>query len=219
MPDPRAVAADLLAVGAVTLRPGEPFTWASGLKSPIYCDNRLTLASPDVRRRLTDGFAAELERRGLRPDVVAGTATAGIPHAAWLADRLGLPLIYVRSSAKAHGRGNLIEGRLEAGQRVVLVEDTVSTGGSSLEAVEALREAGAEVELLVAVFTYGFARAERAFAEAGVPLAALTDYAALVASAAAAGLVSDADRATLAAWRADPEGWSEEAASRPTADG
>ncbi len=206
--NPKAVAADLLSVGAVALRPDEPFTWASGLKSPIYCDNRLTLASPAVRRRLTDHFAAALAARDVDADVVAGTATAGIPHAAWLADRLEKPLVYVRSAAKQHGRGNKIEGRLEPGRRIVLVEDTISTGGSSLAAVEALREAGAEVAVLVAIFSYGFDRAEQAFREAGVPVVALTDYAALVEAAAEAGAITEDDRATLAAWRADPEAWS-----------
>jgi orotate phosphoribosyltransferase len=210
MPDRRAVARDLLAVGAVELRPDNPFTWASGLRSPMYCDNRLTLGEPDVRRRLTDGFAELVGAQGLAPEVVAGTATAGIPHAAWLADRLSLPLVYVRSSAKGHGRGNKVEGRLPAGARVVLVEDTVSTGGSAIAALEALREAGAHVAGVLAIFDYGFRRAAEAFSGAGAPLFALVGYDDLVDEARAAGAVSPDDLATLAAWRADPDGWGKD---------
>ena len=208
MSDARPVAADLLALGAVSLRPSEPFTWASGLKSPIYCDNRLTMGDPDTRGRLTERFAALLAARGVAPDVIAGTATAGIPHAAWLAHRMAKPLVYVRATPKAHGRGNQVEGPLPAGARVVLVEDTVSTGGSCLAAVEALRAAGAEVLGVLAIFSYGFERAVRAFEAAGVPLAALTTYDDLVAEAERRGIVSAADLGALRAWRADPEGWS-----------
>jgi orotate phosphoribosyltransferase len=191
----------------VLLRPDDPFTWASGLRSPIYCDNRLTLSDPAVRRRLTEGFLAALDRARLAPEVIAGTATAGIPHAAWLADRLEKPLVYVRSSPKGHGRGNRVEGRLARGARVVLVEDLVSTGGSSLAAVEALRDAGAEVLAVVGVFSYGLARAHDAFRDAGVPLLTLTDYDALLAAARADGALSDDALAALRAWREDPEGW------------
>ncbi|NNF57232.1 MAG: orotate phosphoribosyltransferase [Rhodothermaceae bacterium] len=206
-PSAEQIARDLLILGAVTLRPNAPFTWASGLRSPIYCDNRITLADPAVRRRLTDGFAAFMEEQGLAPDVIAGTATAGIPHAAWLADRLTLPMVYVRSAPKGHGRGNQIEGRLHEDARVVLVEDLVSTGGSSLKAVEVLREAGAEVLATVAIFSYGFDRAAEAFAEAKMPLHVLTDYATLLDQARAMGRLADGDLAALRAWRENPEGW------------
>ncbi len=210
MPDVRAaVAAELLRIGAVTLRPDAPFTWASGLLSPVYTDNRLTLGHPDVRRRLTDAFVARVLAGGYRPDVIAGTATAGIPHAAWLAERLGLPMAYVRSSAKAHGRGNLVEGPVEAGQRVVLVEDLVSTGGSSLAAVAGLRALGAEVVAVLAVFTYGMAAAENAFAAAQVPLHTLTDFGAVVE---AAGFEGEA-KAALDAWQQDPQAWSNQRAT------
>lgn len=211
MPAPLSdeIARDLLRIGAVLLRPEEPFTWASGLRSPIYCDNRLTLSEPDVRGRLTDGFLAVLDRQGLAPDVIAGTATAGIPHAAWLADRLGLPMVYVRSSAKEHGRGNRIEGRLPEGARVVLVEDLVSTGGSSLAAVEALQKAGAEVPAVVAVFSYGLPRAEAAFRAAGVPLYTLSDYDALLDAARSEGRLDEDALATLRAWRENPQVWSD----------
>ncbi len=203
----RATARGLLSVGAVEIRPDEPFTWASGIRSPIYCDNRLTLSDPVLRRRLTDGFAGLIVQHGLAPDVIAGTATAGIPHAAWLADRTDLPLVYVRSSAKAHGRGNRVEGRLTEGAAVVLVEDTVSTGRSALAAVEAIQEAGAAVNAVLAIFDYGFPRSVEAFASAGVALHALAGYDDLVAEARAAGIVDDDDLATLASWRRDPEGW------------
>ena len=204
-----AVARDLLRLGAVLLRPGSPFTWASGLRSPIYCDNRLTLSDPAARRRLTDAFAALLDREDLVPDVVAGTATAGIPHATLLADRLEKPLVYVRSQAKGHGRGNMIEGRLKEGARVVLVEDLVSTGGSSLAAAEALRDAGADVLAVVAIFSYGLDAAAEAFAEAGVPLFTLSDYGALLDVAHTEGSLDDEAFAALRAWRDDPQAWSE----------
>lgn len=195
------IAQDLLVLGAVTIRPDNPFTWASGMRAPIYCDNRITMGDIAVRRRLTDGFEALTERHGLSPDVIAGTATAGIPHAAWLADRLALPLIYVRSKAKGHGRENLIEGTLKKHSRVVLVEDTISTGGSSLAAVRALREEGAEVVAVLGIYTYGFAKAVQAFDEDGVSLYSLTDYDALIQVAADMKRLSDDDVRTLKAWR------------------
>lgn len=195
------LAQDLLVLGAVTLRPNNPFTWASGMKAPIYCDNRLTMGDMAVRRRITDGFAALVKQFGSPPDVVAGTAMAGIPHAAWLAERLELPMVYVRSQAKAHGRENLIEGSLKEGSRVVLVEDTISTGGSSLAAVRALREEGADVEAVLAIYTYGFGKAKKAFEEDGVPLHTLTDYDALIKAAAEMQRLNDEDVETLKAWR------------------
>ncbi len=205
----RRVAEDLLDAGAVLLRPDDPFTWASGLRSPVYCDNRLTLAAPTARSRIADALAQAVREEGLRPDGVAGVATAGIPQAALLADRLGLPLAYVRSKAKGHGRENRIEGRVLAGQRLVVVEDLVSTGGSSLAAVRALRGAGAEVLAVLAVLTYGFDAAERSFAEAGVRLLALSNLSALLDVAAERGDLGADALDVLRAWRADPEGWSE----------
>lgn len=199
-------AAELLRVGAVALRPDEPFTWASGRLAPIYCDNRLTLADPALRRTVAARFADLLA--GDAPTVVAGTATAGIPHATLLADRLDLPLVYVRSAAKAHGTGRRVEGRLPDGARAVVVEDTVSTGGSSLAAVEALRAEGATVDTMVALFTYGLPAAAEAFRDAGVRLVTLADYDALVAQAARENRLTPAQRDALAAWRADPGAWS-----------
>lgn len=203
-----AVARDLLRIGAVTLRPDEPFTWASGRLSPIYTDNRLTLSHPDVRQRLADGFVT-LARRAGGADAVSGTATAGIPHATLLADRLDLPLSYVRSQAKAHGKGNQIEGRVTDGQRVLVVEDLVSTGGSVIAAVEALRDAGALVQTVLAVFTYGLDAAADAVSDAGFTLRTLTDFPALLEVAREDGLLDDTAIQTLEDWRRDPEGWSQ----------
>lgn len=203
-----AVARDLLRIGAVTLRPDAPFTWASGRLSPIYTDNRLTLSHPDVRERLADGFVT-LARRAGGADAVSGTATAGIPHATLLADRLELPLSYVRSQAKAHGKGNQIEGLVTDGQRVLVVEDLVSTGGSVIAAVEALRDAGALVQTVLAVFTYGLDAAADAVSDAGFTLRTLTDFPALLEVAREDGLLDDAALQTLEDWRRDPEGWSQ----------
>ena len=203
-----AVARDLLRIGAVALRPDAPFTWASGRLSPVYTDNRLALSHPDVRTRVAEGLVALA--RPLGADVVAGTATAGIPHATLVADRLGLPLVYVRSAPKEHGRQNRIEGRVEAGQRVVVVEDLVSTGGSVLSAADALREAGAEPVAALAVFSYGFAEAGRAFTDAGLPLHVLTTFDALVRVAREDGLLPPDAVEALAGWREDAAAWSRE---------
>lgn len=201
-----AVARDLLRIGAVALRPDAPFTWASGRLAPVYTDNRLALSYADVRARIADGLA-DLARP-LAPDAVAGVATAGIPHAALVADRLALPLCYVRAAAKNHGRQNRIEGRVEAGGRVVLVEDLVSTGGSVLAAADALRDVGATPVAVLAVVSYGFAEADAAFAAAGLLLHTLTTFETLARVAREVGSLSDADLDALAAWREDPAGWS-----------
>ena len=203
-----AVARDLLRIGAVSLRPDDPFTWASGRLSPVYTDNRLTLSHPGVRGRIADAFAGLVRQRHAETGAVSATATAGIAHGALLADRLGLPFSYVRAAAKGHGKQNRIEGRVEAGQRVVLVEDLVSTGGSVLSAAEALREAGAEVVAALAVFSYGFPEADRAFEAAGLPLATLTDFAALARAAQETGALGADAWDVLRDWRDDPVGWS-----------
>ena len=204
----RQIARRLLEVGAVKLQPAEPFTWASGLRSPIYCDNRVLLSFPAIRREVIDALAAAA---GAFSDVagVAGVATAGIPHGALLADRLDLPFIYIRSSAKEHGRRNQIEGRLEPGRRYLVVEDLISTGGSSLKAVAALRAAGGEVAGALAIFTYQFPSADRAFANAEVPLRTVSDYATLLEAATETGRISDGEATTLSDWRQDPRAWSE----------
>ncbi|MBR2516318.1 orotate phosphoribosyltransferase [Geobacillus sp.] len=201
------IAAKLLQIGAVALQPNEPFTWSSGLKSPIYCDNRLTLAYPDVRRLIAAGLAELIRTQFPEADLIAGTATAGIPHAAWVSERLGLPMCYVRSQAKAHGKGKQIEGQAEPGQRVVVIEDLISTGGSSLAAVRALKEAGCEVLGVAAIFTYGLEKAKQAFAEENLPAYTLTDYNTLIETAVRLGAVSEHDLATLRKWRENPEEW------------
>ncbi|KFL15102.1 orotate phosphoribosyltransferase [Geobacillus stearothermophilus] len=201
------IAAKLLEIGAVALQPNEPFTWSSGLKSPIYCDNRLTLAYPDVRRTIADGLAELIRTQFPEADLIAGTATAGIPHAAWVSERLGLPMCYVRSQAKAHGKGKQIEGKAEPGQRVVVIEDLISTGGSSLAAVRALKEAGCEVLGVAAIFTYGLDKAKQAFAAENLPAYTLTDYDTLIETAVRLGAVSEHDLATLRKWRENPEEW------------
>lgn len=208
-----SLAGDLLRIGAVALSPDRPFTWASGLRSPIYCDNRMTLGHPEVRRRIADGFVALLGRIALRPDVVAGTATAGIPHAAWLADRLDVPMVYVRSAAKEHGKARRIEGPLTGGSRVVLVEDLVSTGKSSISAVHALREAGAMVSAVIAVFSYGLDDADAAFSREGLDLHVLTTFQDLLTEAERSERVDEAQALSLRAWHANPRAWSDSVVS------
>jgi orotate phosphoribosyltransferase len=203
----KQVAEKLLQVQAVKLSPAAPFTWASGWKSPIYCDNRKTLSYPYVR----DYIKSELSNLVFStfPDaaVIAGVATAGIPHGALIADQLKLPFIYVRSKPKEHGMGNQIEGVLQPGQQVVVVEDLISTGKSSLEAVQAIRAAGGEVVGMVSIFNYGFDIAVKAFEAAGVPFYSLSNYNALIALAQEKGLVSAEETATLQAWRTAPDQW------------
>lgn len=205
----RRIADDLLTIGAVALAPDDPFTWSSGLRAPIYCDNRLTLAHPRIRRGIAQGFEHLVEARDLAPDIIAGTATAGIPHAAWLADRLNRPMAYVRSERKGHGRKNQIEGRVAEGQRVVVIEDLISTGGSALEAVRALRDAGAVVPAVLAIFTYELDAAQHAFADADVSLTTLTTFSVLRDVARETGRLSDDAVHTLDEWRHDPAAWSD----------
>ena len=214
----RRIASHLLDIGAVALSPDEPFTWASGLKSPIYCDNRLTMAYPPIRRDLTSGFARLIHEHHLAPEVIVGTATAGIPHAAWLAEHLDLPMAYVRSQPKGHGRGNQIEGKLEAGQRVVVVEDLVSTGMSSMAVVQAVREVGVEVAALLAIFSYGIPQATAQFTEADVPFYTLTDFDTLLEVAREQGVLSPEALRSLQAWQQDRFGWSEAHGGKGQAD-
>ncbi len=200
----KIIAKDLLAIGAVFLRPDEPFTWASGIKSPIYCDNRLTLTAPAVRRDVENGLKALIEEHFPEAEVLMGTSTAGIAHAAivgWLMDK---PMGYVRSGNKDHGRGNRIEGKLEAGQKVVVVEDLISTGGSCIEVVEALREAGAEVLGIVSIFTYGMQKGLDRLKEGDVVNFSLSNLDALARVAADEGYIKEEDVARLLAFRDDP---------------
>lgn len=203
----KQVAEKLLQIQAVKLSPAQPFTWASGWKSPIYCDNRKVLSYPYVR----DYIKSELSNMvfELYPEaaVIAGVATAGIPHGAMVADQLKLPFIYVRSKPKEHGMGNQIEGVLQPGQPVVVVEDLISTGKSSLEAVEAIRAAGGNVIGMVSIFNYGFDVAVQAFEKAGVPFRSLSNYNALIELAVEKGTVSADEQATLQAWRSAPDVW------------
>ncbi|RME92373.1 MAG: orotate phosphoribosyltransferase [Bacteroidetes bacterium] len=202
------VAQQLLQIKAIKLNPQNPFIWASGRRSPIYCDNRVVLSHPIVRSYVLDQLVAS--SRDFEPfDGVAGVATAGIAHGVLLADRLGLPFIYVRSKAKAHGRQNQIEGELQAGANYLIIEDLVSTGGSSLQAVTALREAGGQVAGVLALFSYGFPEAERAFMAASCPLRTLTNYSVLLEEAVRQGYITPAQQLALASWRQDPIAWSE----------
>jgi orotate phosphoribosyltransferase len=199
------VAAHLLRVKAVKLSPGQPFTWASGWKSPIYCDNRKTLSHVDARTCIRDGLARLVHEKYPDAELVAGVATGAIAQGALVAQELGLPFAYVRSSAKGHGLENRIEGECTAGQRVVVVEDLVSTGGSSLQAVEALRGAGCRVMGMVAIFTYGFKESTRNFETARCPLDTLCDYETMITLAAREGYVQPNEIERLQAWRSSPE--------------
>ena len=200
-------AARLLEVKAVKVQPDEPFTWASGWKSPFYCDNRKTLSYPKLRSFVKDNLAKLVKDYFSEADAVAGVATGAIAQGALVADLLGLPFCYVRSKAKDHGMGNLIEGTLPEGSKVVVVEDLISTGGSSLKAVEALRAAGFEVVGMVAAYTYGFPIAEQAFQNAGVKLLTLTNYEAVVSAAIECGYITASQLPTLNVWRKDPANW------------
>ncbi|NLI03876.1 MAG: orotate phosphoribosyltransferase [Actinomycetaceae bacterium] len=201
----RQVAQSLLDIEAVFLRPDQPFIWASGIKSPIYTDNRLVLTAPVQRTIIADALAATITERFPGTQVLMGTATAGIAHAALAAERLGLPMGYVRGSAKGHGRANQIEGRLEPGQRVVVVEDLISTGGSVLDVVDALRDAGAEVLGVVALFTYGMTKAHAAFEQADVALFALTNFDDVVDIAVRNGSIAADAAPRLRAFRDNPQ--------------
>ncbi|MBC2015684.1 orotate phosphoribosyltransferase [Listeria welshimeri] len=203
----KQVAEQLLEIKAVFLKPNDPFTWASGIKSPIYCDNRLTLGFPKVRQFIAESLAEKIKETFGEVDVVAGTATAGIPHAAWVSDLLDLPMIYVRSKAKEHGKGNQIEGLIAKGQKVVVIEDLISTGGSSLKAVEALEEAGAEVLGIAAIFTYGLDKGKKLLAESNTKLITLTNYDELIEVALNKDYVTAEDMATLKEWKKSPENW------------
>ncbi len=205
----QVIAKDLLKIKAVFLRPEEPFTWASGIKSPIYCDNRLTLTAPEVRLDVETALAQTIKENYPDAEVLMGTATAGIAHAAITAHLLGLPMGYVRSGAKDHGRQNQIEGRLEAGQKVVVVEDLISTGGSVIETVQALRDAGANVLGVVSIFTYGMKKGIERLKEANVKNVSLTNLDVIATTAAEQGYIKAEDVERLIAFRNNPsdESW------------
>jgi orotate phosphoribosyltransferase len=203
----KKIAEYLLQIKAIKLQPSNPFTWASGWKSPIYCDNRKTLSFPEVRSYIRDSFTQLI--RELYPDteLIAGVATGAISHGALVADKMELPFIYVRSEAKEHGLGNQIEGFYQNGQKVVVVEDLISTGGSSLNAVKALREAGCEVLGMIGIFTYDFKKAVDGFKSTGCRLDTLCNYSVLIETAVKSGYVTEADLDTLRKWRQDPSVW------------
>lgn len=202
-----AVARHLLQIEAIRINYKQPFTWSSGWKSPIYCDNRLALSYPNIRTSIKEALAASVKKYFPGAECIAGVATAGVPQGALIADALALPYVYVRPKPKDHGMGNLIEGKITKGQQVVLVEDLISTGGSSLKAAEALRDAGFDVIGMVAIFTYGFATADQAFAAAKIPLICLSDFTSLLETAVAMNYVSENDLIYIKSWRLDPANW------------
>lgn len=203
------LASALLKAGAVQLSPADPFIWASGLKSPVYCDNRLLLGFPSVRSEVAAALSVHILAGERMPTLIAGTSTAGIPWASLVADRLGLPLAYVRPNPKKHGMGRQVEGPSAAGHRTVLIEDLISTGGSSLQCAQALRAEGAEVVGVLALFSYELPVALDSFSRVGLGVHLLATFSELVNCAAAAGQLDEAGLASLAEWRADPQGWSD----------
>jgi len=201
------IAQSLLQIKAIKLQPANPFTWASGWKSPIYCDNRKTLSYPEIRDLLKENFAQVVTEKFGKPDFIAGVATGAIAIGALVADALNLPFVYVRPKPKEHGLGNQIEGEIPEGKKVVVIEDLVSTGKSSLKAVEALRNQNIKVIGMVAVFTYGLKIAENNFKEANVPLKTLSNYNQLIQFALQTGYIKESDLETLNQWRENPEAW------------
>ena len=204
-----ALASFLLQIKAIKLNPANPFTWASGLKSPIYCDNRVTLSYPQVRTFIREGFKNMCLDKFGTPDVIAGVATGGIPQGALVAQELGLPFVYVRSEKKSHGMNNQVEGIINSGQSVVIIEDLVSTGKSSLNAVEALRKKGAVIKGMLAIFTYGMDIAAENFKKNKCELFTLTNYDALIKKAAEENYIRENDLASLMEWKKDPQAWSD----------
>lgn len=204
----KKVAQLLLDIQAVSLNPQNPFTWTSGIKSPIYCDNRITLSYPKVRHYIATALSEYIQERFPTTTVIAGTATAGIPHAAWVAEQLNLPMIYVRSSAKGHGKQNQIEGILKCTDQVILIEDLISTGGSVLSAAQAVQKEGADVLGVCAIFTYGLSHATQQFVHHDIPLYTLTDYDTLIGVAKERGITNEEDIKLLKAWKKDPNQWT-----------
>lgn len=201
------VAEFLLQVKAVKLQPNQPFKWASGWNSPIYCDNRITLSHPSIRTFIRQCYTESILEAFGKPDAIAGVATGGIPQGALIAQELGLPFIYVRSSAKEHGMGNQVEGYFEKGQKVVVIEDLISTGGSSIKAIDALNNAGLVVKGLIATFTYGFKVADDNFKNAKCPYVTLTNYEFLIEEALKRNYINEADLKPLREWKDQPENW------------
>ena len=203
----KEVAKSLLDIKAVSLSPQDPFTWASGIRSPIYCDNRVTMSYPAVRKQIAQGLADLIKDKYPDAEVIAGTATAGIPHAAWIADILGLPMVYIRSKAKDHGTGRKIEGKISEGQKMVVVEDLISTGGSVIEASKAAELEGANVLGSVAIFTYELSKGTKNFADAGLAIDTLSNYSTLLEVAHETSYITEAEMDLLKDWSKDPENW------------
>lgn len=203
----QSIAKDLLEIEAVFLNPSDPFTWASGIKSPIYCDNRITMSYPKVRKEIAKGLARKIKEAFPEVQVIAGTATAGIPHAAWVAEILDLPMVYIRSKAKDHGKGNQIEGRIVEGQKMVVIEDLISTGGSVLEAAEAAKREGADILGVAAIFTYELPKGKANFEKAEIPLMTLTNYSVLIEAALEDRYIDEQELTLLKEWKKDPENW------------
>ena len=204
----KEIAKDLLKIKAVKLSPNKPFTWASGIKSPIYCDNRLTISYPEIRKQIAQGLAAQIKAEFPDVEVIGGVATAGIPHAAWVADELGLPLIYVRSKPKDHGRGKQIEGVLPAHAKTVLIDDLLSTGGSVLKAVQAAQNEGADVIGVGAIFSYQLPAVSANFKQVGLSFTTLTNYSELLEAATEENYIAADQLETLKKWRQAPEKWN-----------
>ncbi|MFN8166642.1 MAG: orotate phosphoribosyltransferase [Bacteroidia bacterium] len=207
----KKIAEFLLQIKAIKLQPEKPFTWASGWKSPIYCDNRISLSYPKVRTFIRQSLVTCIEETYGKPDVIAGVATAAIAQGALVAEAMGLPFVYVRSSPKDHGRENLIEGEIQPGQSVVVIEDLISTGKSSLKAVQSLREAGCKVKGMISIFTYAFPQASANFAAEDCPVISLCDYPALLEQAVEANYIKPKDAEILSSWRENPESWMQSA--------
>ena len=203
----RELAKSLLKINAVILRPNDPFTWSSGWNSPIYCDNRLTLRYPEIRKQISKAFVDVIEDKFPDVEVITGTATAGIPHAAWIAQSLDKPLAYVRAKAKAYGMGNQIEGGVDKGQPTVVIEDLVSTGGSVVSVVDALQFIGADIRGVISIFTYGFDKSNKKFEKKEIPFYSLTDYTTLIDVALEEGTIKDEDLKLLNDWRKSPDTW------------
>ncbi|MBY6036156.1 orotate phosphoribosyltransferase [Fictibacillus nanhaiensis] len=208
------IAKHLLNIEAVTLSPENPYTWSSGLKSPIYCDNRLIIAYPEIRKQVAEELASLIHIHYPEADLIAGTATAGIPHAAFVADQMGLPMCYVRSSAKGHGKAKQIEGLTERSKKAVVVEDLISTGKSSIQSCIALREAGIEVLGVVAIFSYGLKKADEALGQEDISFQTVTNFSTLIKEAQEYGAISETGLSLLKTWQKDPEHWETVSASK-----
>lgn len=202
------ISKELLRIGAVDIKPKDPYTWTSGLKSPIYCDNRLTMSYPEVRNEIITDLVKLIQTHYPQAEVIAGTATAGIPHAAWVADRLNLPMVYIRSEAKKYGTGKQIEGTFESGAKVVVIEDLISTGQSVIDAVNSAKAEGADVLGVAAIFTYELPLGKSAFSDLTIDYHTVTDYSSLIQAALASGHIEQDDLAALNKWKDSPENWS-----------